>query len=85
MNIDYGTKLYEAFPNLQGIEREIWDLELPVRVFNTLKRNNIDTLQDVLKYSCNELMQLKGSRQQHITDVVNYILFILDNFNEHES
>ena len=38
MDFDYDMKLSEVFPNLQGTEMEIKELDLMVRTYTCLKR-----------------------------------------------
>ena len=61
MNLDYDMKLRDAFPNLQGVELNIEEFDLPVRIYNTLKRCKINSLQELLSYSCNEILAHKGT------------------------
>ena len=59
MNLDYDMKLGNAFPNLRDLELNIEELNFPARTYNTLKRCGIHTLQGLLAYSCNELLEHK--------------------------
>jgi DNA-directed RNA polymerase subunit alpha len=47
----------------------IEELELSVRAFNCLKRANIHTLQDLLKYSPDDLLEFKNFGQKSADDV----------------
>ena len=47
----------------------IEELELSVRAFNCLKRANIHTLPDLLKYSQNDLLEFKNFGQKSADEV----------------
>ena len=76
MNLDYDMKLGDAFPNLKDIKLDVEEFDLPVRVYNTLKRCEINTLQTLLKYSCNEILEHKkaGFRKDGLIDQIAYTL-----------
>jgi DNA-directed RNA polymerase subunit alpha len=49
----------------------IEDLELSRRPYNCLKEADIDTLDDLLKYSANELLKLNNFGKRSLMEVCN--------------
>jgi len=82
MNVDCDMKLYKIFPNLYGIDMEILELGLPARVFNTLKRGNINTLNELLSHTCAEILRIDGTRSQHHDGLIDHIISNLDAIGE---
>ncbi|MCL2398782.1 MAG: hypothetical protein FWC91_03425 [Defluviitaleaceae bacterium] len=76
MNLNYDMKLGDAFPNLQGIKLDVEEFDLPVRLYNTLKRCDIHSLQTLLTYSCNEILEHKKAsfRKDGLIDHIAYTL-----------
>jgi hypothetical protein len=78
--LDYNAKLSKLFPNIQCVERGIEELDLSVRIYNILKRCEIHTLQDLLNYSCNELIEHKSAKGKD--GVAESIIYHLDWLNK---
>lgn len=77
---DYQIELGKVFNALEGINLPIEEFDLPVAVFNTLKRGGIHDLQQILAMNADELkFVLKGSNRKR--EVFEYIIYILDKFN----
>ena len=55
-------KFKEIFKTLAGLNMDVEELDLPVRVYNLLKRNDIHTLEHLLLKSENELRQVAQIR-----------------------
>lgn len=49
--LDPKTKLGEVYKNLCGVNLTIEDMDLPVRVYNYLKRTGVKNLQQILLMS----------------------------------
>jgi len=61
MNLDYDMKFGDAFPNLRGVDLATEEFDLPVRIHNILKRCKINTLHELLAYSCNDILNDGGA------------------------
>lgn len=48
-------KLMHTFPALRGKELLLEDMDLPVSIYNSLKRRKIDTLAQLLELTAREL------------------------------
>lgn len=64
-NIKNNIKEYRDIP--------IEELHFSIRIYNSLKKAQINTLSDLLKYSLNELLQLKNIGKKSLEDI-DYIL-----------
>ena len=84
MSLDYDIKLGDIYPNLRGVGLDIEDMDFPVRIYNTLKRCEIHTLQTLLNYSCNEILEHKEAafRKDGLIDQIIYKLDNLDSNSE---
>ena len=78
MSLDYDMKLGDAFPNLRDVGLDIEELDFPVRIYNTLKRCEIHTLQILLKYSCNEVLKHKKAAFRK-DGLIDHIIWKLEN------
>jgi hypothetical protein len=61
MNLDYDMKFGDAFPNLRGVDLATEEFDFPVRIHNILKRCKINTLHELLVYSCNDILNDGGA------------------------
>lgn len=55
---DKETKLREVYKNLCGVTLTVEDMDLPVSVYNYLKRAGINKLEQILLMSENELINM---------------------------
>ena len=89
MNIDSNAKLCDVFKELEGLDLTIGDLDLPVRVYNFLYRNDIRTLQQLLSISANDIMDVLVHKEKRsfspdgFIEVIVYHLQQLVKRNEH--
>ena len=51
----------------------IEELELSVRAYNCLKRANVNTLSDLLKYSATDLLEFKNFGQKSADEVCEHL------------
>lgn len=61
--INQHTKLGEVYKNLIGVNLTIEDMDLPVSVYNYLKRGGIDHLQQILLMSEADLAKFSFARR----------------------
>lgn len=80
---DSKTKLGEIYKNLCGVHLTVEDMDLPVRVYNYLKRAGVNTLQQILLMSEDDLInagiQMKFSQAPRSCA---YILFKLEELSK---
>jgi len=75
IRISSGCKFGDIFKSLAGLNMDIEELDLPVRVYNLLKRNDIHTLEQLLTKSENELKRIAQIRPRPgYMDDIQYIL-----------
>ncbi len=68
MNRD--EKLIHTFPTLRGRELLLEDMDLPVSVYNSLKRHKIRTLAQLLELTADDLLGCFLSRKEASCDVL---------------
>lgn len=57
--------LGEVYKNLSGLNLTVEDMDLPVSVYNYLKRGGINHLQQILLMSETDLMQLRFAHRNY--------------------
>ena len=63
-------EIYQAEENPEQLDTIfIEELELSVRAYNCLKRANIHTVSDLMKYSANDLLEFKNFGQKSADEV----------------
>lgn len=61
---------YEGMPELEGVpEIRIEEMEFSQRTFNCLRRAKVDTLRDILQYTQNELLAIRGFGKKALNEV----------------
>ena len=68
MNQD--EKLMDIFPALRGRELLLEDMDLPVSVYNSLKRRKINTLAQLLELAAKDLSGCFLNRKEASCDVL---------------
>lgn len=61
-------KFSTIFKNLNGFELHMEDMELPVRFYNFMKRNGINTLEQLLSMSEDDLMNIERRSYDYIIE-----------------
>lgn len=80
---DAKTKLGEIYKNLCGINLTVEDMDLPVRIYNYLKRCNINNLQQILLMSEDDLINAgKHLRPNRVPKSCAYIIFKLEELSK---
>jgi hypothetical protein len=76
-NINFSKLIKKAIPLVQAEEKILADpinvLELSRRTFNQLKRNNVQTIGDVLKFSPDDLLGLPEIGTKSVGEIVQAI------------
>ena len=66
-----GQPFEEKYPGYAGpYEIPLINLELSVRSFNTLKRRNIHTVEDIVAYTAEELLKIRNFNNKCLDEVV---------------
>ena len=70
------TKYREIYPSLNESDLAVEELDLPVPIYNFLKRNGINNVQRLLDMSENDLMNMKthSGRQAKFVENIVYKL-----------
>lgn len=77
-------KIGEIWPLLKDIDMETEELDLPVRVYNFLKRGEIHTLQQLLERSSDGLFEIKCF-EKHRKGIISYVMDMLKSLSELQS
>lgn len=72
-DVNQHTKLGEIYNNLSGVNMTVEDMDLPVSVYNYLKRGGINQLTQLLLMCEADLMNLSGARRNF-----PYLIFWLE-------
>jgi len=74
-------KLGEIWPLLKDIDMETEELDLPVRVYNFLKRGGIHSLQQLLERSYNDLIEIK-CLEKYRQGIISCVMDILKSLSD---
>lgn len=62
-DINQNTQLGERYKNLCGVSQTVEDMDLPVSVYNHLKRGGVNYLEQLLLLNEADLINLIGARR----------------------
>lgn len=80
-SFNHQARLCSLFNALEGIDLPIEDFDLPVRIYNSMKRSGIHNLQQLLAMSYDNIMSTLYGNANRRSETCDYIIYTLNNFN----
>jgi DNA-directed RNA polymerase alpha subunit len=81
-DFDSSDKFGAMFPNLNGLNLDLYEaVEWPVRVYNFLKRAKVNTLQDLLSMSIDDLNAVHRRAHTYIEEALRELS---ESYTEHK-
>lgn len=78
---DHQARLSSLFDALEGIDLPIEYFDLPVRIYNSLKRSGLHDLQQLLAMSYDDLISILWGNEKRRYKLCEYIIDKLNDFN----